>query len=144
MEIIKEVMSRFFFIVGVVAFFLLLFTAIVESSNASECAKPVQVIKVGEVANCSGFLFSDKAEKDAATARDNVEYYKTYSSALEQKVTLELDRNKILEKRLDLYIDQTNKLTEKSAQLENNNFYKNVGLFFLGGLAMYAAYNVAN
>lgn len=144
MEIIKTILNRFFFTFGVVMFFLLLFFAIVETSNASECQKPVQVIKAGEVANCDGFLFSDKAEKDAATARDNVEYYRSYSAALEAKVDLELNRNKILEKRLDLYIDQTNKLTEKSARQENDNFYKNVGLFFLGGLAMYAAYNVAN
>lgn len=124
--------------------FISLLAAPFTCARAVECSTSVQVIKEGEPAPCSGFLFSDEAEKRAAEARDDVKYYGKLVPKLEKKIELEIQRNGILENRLDLYMDQTETLAKRNAKIEDRSFWKHVGFFFLGGLAMYGAYEVAN
>lgn len=124
---------------------LMLFALFVGYSmaRASECPKPVQVIKQGQVANCDGFLFSDKAEVEAAEARDDVKYFNKLVPKLEQRVKLEQDRSDILEKRLTLYINQAEALARHKAKSETRVFWERLGFFVAGSLVMYGAYQVA-
>lgn len=110
----------------------------------ADCPKDVQVIKSGAVANCDGFLFSDAAEKRAAEARDDVEHFNKLVPKLEQKIVKEEERNTVLEKRLDLYIKQSDVLAKELAQRNNNEFIKNVGLVVLGAIVMRYSYDLSN
>ncbi len=141
---VEEFIRAFFMGIGIIAFFWALTFIVMNEANAAECVKPVQVIQEGEAAPCKGFLFSNEAEKRAADARDDVAYYEKLVPSLEKKIDLESKRTQILEKRLDLYIDQSERLAKQNAKMEDRAFWKNLGMFFLGGLAMYGAYEVAN
>ena len=112
-------------------------------AHAGECSKPVQVISNGEIANCSGFLFSDEAEKVAATAKKDVDFFNILVPKLEERLKLEQERSDILEKRLNLYINQAEILAEDKVKSETRKFWERLGLFSLGIITMYGAYQVA-
>ena len=122
---------------------LITFLCFTKISNAAECSKEVQVIEEGQTANCSGFLFSDSAEKKAAEAKNDVIYFNKLVPRLEQKINKESERNAILEKRLDLYIRQSEVLAKDKVKSDNRKFWERVGMFMLGSLIMYGAVEVA-
>jgi len=126
--------------------FLLSLAFIFNSCNkahASECVKPVQVISENQKAQCSGFLFSDKAEKTAAQDRDDAIYYKKLVPQLEQLNKLKTDENTILNKRLELYITESNALIKYKERTENMKFWQQASMFFLGVIVTSAAVNLA-
>jgi hypothetical protein len=103
--------------------FVIMFTLYfgLSSSTFAECTKPVQPIEKGQAAPCSGFIFTEEAESKAFKATQLVDLYK--------------EENEILERRLDLYIQQSDKLANEVATKRNNeDLYR--GLYFaLGVLA---------
>lgn len=110
---------------------------------SGDCSSNVQPIKQGDVAPCSGFLFSDLAEKQAAQARDDAKFYEELSKKLTEKTKIQSDQNEILEKRLGVYIQQTDILSNHLGKKENTEgLYR--GLYFLLGVAItgYIAANV--
>ena len=109
----------------------------------ASCPKPVQLIEKDEKANCSGFLFSDEAEKRAAKARDDAKFYELLVPTLEERINKGIEREKILEQRLDLYIKQSEVLANDRAKSERRKFWERIGLFALGALAMYGAVELA-
>jgi hypothetical protein len=92
------------------------------SSNVMgrECPKPVQPISEGQSANCTGYLFSDKAESDA---------YKATRIAELQK-----EENEILQKRLDLYIKQSETLAKQISKKDSTEGFVRIGYFVLGAV----------
>lgn len=110
---------------------LLISLILIPSLVLAECPN-VQPIKQGDVAACSGFLFSDLAEKQAAQARDDAKFYQTFSEQLSHKVDIEANQNTILEKRLKLYMDESEVLSKRVANTETTETLYRLAYFTLG------------
>lgn len=122
---------------------LISFLILPNYSFAEECKDPVQVIRSGEKANCDGFLFSDEAEKQAAKARDDAKYYKDLSELLHKRSELTNEEIRILDERLNLYMNTSNELAKEVNRKERQDFWQKTIYFSLGvlatGLAVYGA-----
>lgn len=112
---------------------LLAFNAPVFADSGS-CPQNVQVIHQNEKANCDGFLFSGPAEQAAEQDRDDSKYYKSLSDALQSKTDLQAEENQILEKRLKLYMDSTQSLSQDVAKRDSTETWVRLGYFVLGVL----------
>lgn len=121
------------------------FTFSISPIWADTCDKRVQPIKSGETAPCSGFLFSDEAEKDAARARDDAKYYKELSDKLIERNKVVDKESEILERRLQLYVTQSDMLAEKLTKEESKDFWQKALYFGLGAIITGGiAYGVVN
>lgn len=98
----------------------------------ADCLKDVQVIKQGQEASCDGFLFSNTAEKQAEEYRSDSLFYKSYSDKLQEKIKLEDNEIDILQKRLNLYIQESNALSNEVAKRDNNEGLYRFAYFVLG------------
>lgn len=107
---------------------LLLVCLIGSSVSFADCAKNVQPIQEGQPAQCSGFLFSDGAEREASTARDLVQ-------KLQQKSDLQSKEIDIQGQRLSLYMNESLVLSKERAQHENTKDLNNLFYFTLGVVA---------
>ncbi len=87
--------------------------------NAQGCSVPVQPIKKGMEATCDGYLFSPDAESSA--------YKATRISELQK------EENEILQKRLDLYIKQSDVLAKELAKRDNTEDLYRIA-YFVGGI----------
>lgn len=103
----------------------------------------VHPISKGDLVECDGFFFTDKAEREAAKARDDAKYYKQLVPSLEERLALEQKRGQILEKRLNLYLDLSSELAEDRIKSENMKFWERAGMFILGAAVMYGAVDLA-
>lgn len=110
---------------------------------ASDCVESVTLIEKGTPASCTGFLFSPDAEQQASLDHRNAKYYKLLSEKLELRSTLIINQNEILEKRLQLYMEQSNTLSQELQKKERMSDWQKVGYFVLGitltSLAVYGA-----
>lgn len=127
--------------------FIIVFSMIFNLNQLhASCKDPVQVIEEGQKANCDGFLFSDEAEKTAAQARDDAEYYKDLSELLRQRSEFSNEQLGILDERLKTHMELSQNLSEELNRRERQDFWKNTLFFGLGilttGLAIYAASEV--
>lgn len=116
---------------------VIVFTLI--SNIAIACPNKVSPIKKGEVAKCDGFIFTNEAEKEAAEYRDDYKYYKSLYEKYKDRSIKQSESEQILEKRLKLYMDQSEKLAKYST---DSDLQKAI-YFGLGFLVMYGAYQVA-
>lgn len=98
----------------------------------SDCVQDVQTIKQGDIANCDGFLFSDAAEKQAEQYRSDALFYKSYSDRLNEKVQLEANENDLLQKRLNLYVQESATLSQEVSKRDNNENLYRFAYFVLG------------
>lgn len=120
-------------IVGIILMIKILVSVLLcANMSFASCPKPVQPIKKGSIANCDGFLFSDKTEKKASVAVEDSKYYKNLSDKLDLRVKASLDREDVVNKRLNLYIKQSETLAEKIERKERFEIIKNVLYFSLG------------
>lgn len=104
-----------------------------------KCPEDVQVIEKGQTANCSGLLFSPEASKKADEAIEDVKYYKSLTDKLGSRIEYSNKEVDILEKRLKLYMDQSNILAKEVVNRENEDKWQKVIWFGLGVLATGAA-----
>jgi hypothetical protein len=108
-----------------------------------KCPESVQVIEKGEVANCSGVLLSPDASKKADEAIADSKYYKSLSEKLQLRVDYSIKESDILDKRLKLYVDQSQTLSEQLTKREHQNEWQKYLYFGLGvlatGIAVYGA-----
>lgn len=95
---------------------------------------PVAPIKQGEKAPCDGFYFNKDAENRAEQARDDADFFKKLSSAQSEKTNLLEDENNVLQKRLNLYIQESKDLSQAKARAETTETLIRVGYFTLGVL----------
>lgn len=102
---------------------------------AADCKDAVKLIKEGEKAECTGFLFSPDAEKKASQAHDDVKYYKDLSELLRKRNQLTNEEIKVLDERLKLYQDQSHLLAEQLNKKEREDFWQKTIYFGMGILA---------
>lgn len=114
----------------------------------AKCPEDVQVLEKGQVANCDGLLFSPEASKKADEAIQDVKYYKSLTDKLGSRIEYSNKETDVLEKRLKLYMDQSNILAEQMVKKENEDKWQKVLYFGLGvlatGIAVYGASNLDN
>lgn len=87
----------------------------------SVCEKPVLPIKAGQAADCDGYRFSPDAESDAYKASKLADIYK--------------DENKILQERLNLYIQESKTLSEQVAKRDSSDDLYRILYFCMGVVA---------
>jgi hypothetical protein len=97
-----------------------------------DCPTPVKPIHQGEVVDCDGFRFSPDAEQQAEQARDDASYYQKYAYQLKEKAALEQDENDVLQKRLNLYIQESSQLAKEKASKDTTEDIIRIGYFSLG------------
>lgn len=108
---------------------------IIGQLSYADCPKDVQIIKQGQTANCDGFIFSNNAEKQAEQYREDSIFYKSYSDKLNEKIKLEAAENDILQKRLNLYLNESQRLAEEVSKRDNNEGLYRFIYFALGVVA---------
>lgn len=101
-------------------------------SGADSC--DVTPIKKGSVAPCDGFFFNKDAEAQAEQYRDDANFYKRYSDALKQKSDLQANENDVLQKRLNLYIQESSALAKDKVSKDTTEDIIRIGYFSLGVL----------
>ena len=101
----------------------------------AECPKNVQPLKKGEVANCDGFLFSPETEQKAANAIDDAKYYKELNVRLFKRKELTDKEINILDKRLELYIKQSEVTALELNRKRSEDKWQKIIWFSLGVLA---------
>jgi len=94
----------------------------------------VKPINRGQKAECDGFYFSDDAERAASNAKKDVEVLKKINDELEKKSAAQAKETEILERRLNLYVTQSEILSKKEAQRDNMESLYRIGYFALGAL----------
>lgn len=118
---------------------ILLFTQL----TFADCPEDVQVITKGQVANCDGILLSPAASKKANEAADDAKYYKALSDKLFERRVQTDKETEILDKRLKLYMEQSQVLAEGLTRKENEDKWQRIMYFGLGvvatGIAVYGA-----
>lgn len=116
-------------------------------SFATECKESVQLIEAGQKAQCTGFLFSPDAERQASEAVLDLKYYKEINLKLLERKELAEQDYAIMENRMMLYQDQSVLLADKLNSAERYNKWDNMLWFGLGilatSLAVYGASSLA-
>jgi hypothetical protein len=111
----------------------------------ANCPEDIQQLKKGDVANCEGLLFSKDAAKNVANTQDEAKHYKELSDLLYKRQELTTKDISILDKRLHLYMEQSNTLATQLYKKEQDNKWQKFLYFGLGVLATGAAfYGVAH
>lgn len=105
------------------------------STVFAQCPKNVQPIKEGQTANCTGFLFSPETEKKANDAVEDAKYYKELTDRLIKRKELTDKEINILDKRLELYIKQSEITAKELNRKRNEDKWQKVIWFGLGVLA---------
>lgn len=109
------------------------------TSHAQTCPY-VQPINKQQSAPCDGFFFSDQAEKDASNAKLDAELHKSVNDVLVKKIDLLNQDNALLERRLNLYIQQSERLSDSLSKKETNEglyrfLYFSLGVVVTGVIA---------
>lgn len=92
----------------------------------------VKPVKKGDAAPCDGFYFNKDAEHQAEGYRDDATFYKSYSDKLNEKIKLEADENDVLQKRVNLYLQESQTLAQEVSKRDNNEGLYRFGYFLLG------------
>jgi hypothetical protein len=95
----------------------------------------VQVLHKGQPAPYDGFLFDAPAEQQAEKDRADADFYHKLSDKQAEKINLEDNESQILEKRLQLYITESNALARDKASTESTERIYLLGAFALGVIA---------
>lgn len=99
---------------------------------AVECPKPVLLLREGDVAPCTGYLFSPAKEDEAYNAFQDAKYYKELSEKLTLRNELRDKQIDILNTRVNLYIQQSEVLASRVVDQESRSFWQNTFYFTLG------------
>jgi hypothetical protein len=111
----------------------------------AQCPEDIQSIKKGQVANCEGLLFSPEASKNVANTQDDAKHYKELSDLLYKRQELTTKDITILDKRLHLYMEQSNTLATQLYKKEQDGKWQKFIYFGLGVLATgFAFYGVSH
>lgn len=121
-----------------------IFTIIFIFSQISyACPQDIQEIQKGQVANCTGLLFSPEASKNVDEAIQDAKYYKDLTERLYQRQDLTNQEISTLDKRLNLYMDQSETLAKQLHKKEKEDKWQKIIYFGMGvfatGIAVYGA-----
>lgn len=106
---------------------VILLTLLLSIPTYGSCSKPVQYLKIGEPAQCTGYLFSPEQEFKVRVTTEREEILK---NMIEKHVEI----NSILEKRLDNSIDYNDYLSKELREEKRNSFWVNTLYFTLGAV----------
>lgn len=110
---------------------------------ADTCPDDVQVINKGQVANCSGLLFSPEASKQMDEAIADSKYFKEVNGKLIERKKLTDEEISILDQRLKLYMNESNVLAKELSSRNSESSFQRIIYFGLGvlatGVAVYGA-----
>ena len=93
------------------------------------------MINKGEIANCDGLLFSPEASKQVDETQEDAKYYKDLSDKLQVRRDYADKEINILDKRLHLYIQQSEILAKEVYRKEREDKWQKFLYFGLGVLA---------
>jgi hypothetical protein len=119
---------------------LLVYVFTLNQTAGANCPEDIQVIEKGQVANCSGVLLSPEASKKADEAIEDSKYYKELSGALFKRRDLTNKEINILDQRLKLYQEQSERLAVQLSNKESSETWKNFGYLALGVIITGVAY----
>lgn len=109
---------------------------------AGECPKPVTLLNQGEVAPCTGFLFSREKEKELRLLDEDYKLLQERSSITDKQIQLYKQNEDVLNSVIDkerqkskLWEDQAEKYTQKYIEEQNNRSNRD-WLFFAGGVLL--------
>jgi hypothetical protein len=109
----------------------------------AQCPDEVTFLERDQKSPCAGFLYSPDADDKANDAFEQAEELKTLNDLLNKKNVVLDNQNQILEKRLNLYIEESQILAERLTKRENRSEWQKVLYFSLGilatGLAVHGA-----
>lgn len=110
---------------------------------ATDCPEDIQVIEKGQVANCDGLLFSPEASAEVDETQQDLKFEQELNAQLMRKNVLLEQYADTVEKRLQLYVDQSNTLAKELTKREDRNKWEKFLYFGLGivvtGIAVDAA-----
>jgi hypothetical protein len=113
------------------------------SVSWADCPEDIQVVTKGQIVNCDGILLSPIASKKADEAIQDSKYYKALSDKLIERQDYTTKEMNILDKRLQLYVEQSQILSKELVYKENQDKWQKFVWFGLGvavsGLAVYSA-----
>ena len=115
--------------------FIILIIFLFSQLTYAKCPEDIQVIEKGQTANCSGLLFSPEASKKVDETQADAKYYKELSDRLLQRRDLTNKEISILDRRLQLYIDQSYDLAKEIHKKEKEDKWQKLMYFGLGVLA---------
>jgi len=115
--------------------YLVIFIFLFSQFTYAKCPDNVQVIKKGEVANCDGLLFSPEASKKVDDTQSDVVYLEKITAHLLKRRDLSIKEVETLDKRLHLYIEQSEILAKQLHRKEKEDKWQKMIYFGLGILA---------
>ena len=128
--------------------YVLIFFLLLPSLGFANCKQPVQLLEQGSPAPCTGLLYSEDADKQAAEDHADTIFYKDLTLRLEKRKELTDKEIQILDKRLQLYISQSELLAERLHKTETRSQWEKILWFGMGifvtGLAVHGASQLAN
>jgi len=105
-----------------------------------ECKNSVELLEKGQIAPCTGLLYSPNADKQAAQDNIDAKHYKDLSDLLYKRQELTTKDISILDQRLHLYMEQSNTLATQLHKKERDSEWQKFIYFGLGVLATGAAF----
>lgn len=108
-------------------------------SSWASCPNKIMELKKGEPAPCSGLLFSPKASEEVDNKLEELEYNKKLVTKLLQRQGLTDKYIDTVEKRLQLYMNQSYTLAQELNRKENEDKWQKALYFTLGIAAFYGA-----
>lgn len=102
---------------------------------ADQCPEDIQELNKGQVANCSGLLFSPEASKQVDEMAADSKYFKEVNVKLLQRKELTDKEISVLDQRLKLYMNESQVLATELTRRESDNSYQKFLYFGLGVLA---------
>lgn len=103
-------------------------------AGANQPCDQVDPVKKGDVIKCDGFYFPPDVEKQAEQYRADADFYKKLSTAQGTKTDILEDENSVLQKRLNLYVQESKDLSKEKAKSETTETLIRIGYFSLGVL----------
>lgn len=110
--------------------YLILYSMIL--SQAALACDPVKYVKKGEVAPCTGYLFTPDKELEV---RKTIEELKTSRFIIENNaklINLKDENLSLTNTQLKLWQDQSSMLSKQLVDRENSSFWKSTFYFVLG------------
>lgn len=122
---------------------LVIFIFLFSQLTFAQCPEDIQELQKGQVANCSGLLFSPDEAKRVIGTQNDVKYYKLLSEKLTLRADLTNKEISVLDKRLNIYIDQSYLLATQLHKKEKEDKWQKMIYFALGvfatGIAVHGA-----
>lgn len=114
--------------------YILCLTLITSLAHADQDCSKVSPVKPTDVITCDGFFFPPSAEEEASLAKLNAAIFKKAFNESQAKSDALEEHSQILERRLNLYMQQADTLSQREAKRDNTESLYRTLYFGLGAL----------